>query len=226
MKDITSALAECELFNGLSDIEILHILNNTPHSSLSYKKGQVIAVEGETCSSIGIIVQGSIDIKRIFASGKSVTITTMNPGDIFGEVLVFTETKKYPLTIIAAKDTDILYISRESILRLSHANINFMNNIMSLLANKVLMFNDKIKYLSLQTIRQKISAFLLDLSKAQSNLSLTLPFNRKEMAELFGIPRPSLSREMKNMKEEGLIDFHKNNIIILNLNALEDILLN
>lgn len=226
MKLNMTALSASPLFKGLSDVQISHILKGTCCILSSYKRNQIIAVEGETCTSIGIIVKGSVDIKRIFASGKALTITTMNIGDIFGEVLVFSETNKYPSTIIAVKDTDILYIPRESIPELCHSSISFMNNIMSLLANKVLMFNEKIKYLSLQTIRQRISTLLLDYSKNQNSLELSLPFNRKEMAELLGVPRPSLSREMIRMSKEGIISFHKSNVVILNVNELEEILLN
>jgi len=225
MDAIIKALQCSELFKGFSSNDIQAMLQSTPYSLISFGKNQVIAVEGEACSSIGIIINGSIDIKKILVSGKTVTITNMNTGDIFGEVLVFSETNKYPSTIIAAKDTKVLFISRASVLRLSHNNQSFLNNIMSLLANKVLLFNEKIRYLSMQTIRQKISNLLLDYYKKQNSLSLTLPFKRREMAELLDIPRPSLSREMINMREDGLIDFNKSTVDILNLNALESELL-
>lgn len=225
MDAIIKALQCSELFKGFSNNEIQAMLQSTPYSLISFGKNQVIAVEGEACSSIGIIINGSIDIKKILVSGKTVTITNMNIGDIFGEVLVFSETNKYPSTIIAAKDTKVLFISRASVLRLSHNNLSFLNNIMSLLANKVLLFNEKIRYLSMQTIRQKISNLLLDYYKKQNSLSLTLPFKRREMAELLDIPRPSLSREMIHMREDGLIDFNKSTVDILNLNTLESELL-
>jgi Mn-dependent DtxR family transcriptional regulator len=44
------------------------------------------------------------------------------------------------------------------------------------------------------------------------------------MAELINIPRPSLSRELIRMKEEGLIDFYKNRFKIVDIKALERIL--
>jgi CRP-like cAMP-binding protein len=225
LMNLIKALQLCELFKGFSDSDIQAMLQSTPYSLISYGKNQIIAVEGEACFSIGIVITGSVDIKKIFASGKTVTIMNMNTGDIFGEVLVFSKSNKYPSTIMAAKDTKVLFISRDSILRLSHNNLSFLNNIMSLLANKVLMFNDKVKYLSMQTIRQKISNLLIDYYKKQNSLSLILPIKRKEMAELLDIPRPSLSREMIKMRENGIISFHNNHIEILDLNALESELL-
>jgi CRP-like cAMP-binding protein len=226
MENIINALQSSDLFRGFSCSEIHTMLQNTPYSLLSFGKNQVIAVEGEICTSVGIIINGSVDIKKIYASGKAVTITNMKTGDIFGEVLIFSHINNYPSTIIAARDTKVLFISRDSIMRLSHTYLSFLNNIMCLLANKVLIFNEKIKYLSQQTIRQKIASLLLDLFQKQNSLFLILPYKRKEMAELLGVQRPSLSREMINMKKDGLIDFDKTNVEILDLNALENILLN
>lgn len=225
MENLIRTLSFCPLFHGLPKQNIQSMLQSIPYTIVRYNKGQIVALEGEPCDSLGIIMKGSVDIKRIFASGKEITITTMISGNIFGEVLVFSDTNLYPSTIIAVKEVEILYIAKPAILSLSKTDMQFLNNIMKLLANKVLMFNEKITCLSLQSIRQKIANYLLDYSKKQNSHSLILPYTRKEMAELMGIPRPSLSREMIKMRQEGLISFDKSLVRILNSTALEDILL-
>ena len=95
---------------------------------------------------------------------------------------------------------------------------------MELLSNKILVLNKKIKNLSFDTIREKICSYILDEYKKQKSKNIILPFTRKEMAENLGVQRPSLSREFIKMKEEGLIDFNKNNVTILDMEALEDYL--
>ncbi len=57
--------------------------------------------------------------------------------------------------------------------------------------------------------------------KIKKNLFIKLPFSRKKMAELLNIPRPSLSRELTNMRDEGIIDFDKNIIKIVDLDLLK-----
>ena len=71
----------------------------------------------------------------------------------------------------------------------------------------------------------EVSDDLLEEYNKIGSLNLKLNISRKEMAELLGVPRPSLSREMIKMKEEGLIDFNKNVIKILDEEALEDVLI-
>ena len=76
-----------------------------------------------------------------------------------------------------------------------------------------------------ETLRQKISSYLLSQYETQKTLSLRLPMSRKDLAQHLGVQRPSLSREFVNMKDDGLIDFNKNLVQIKNLESLEDILI-
>ena len=87
------------------------------------------------------------------------------------------------------------------------------------------MLNDRISNLSQDSIRKKISNFLLSEHKNQNNTVLTFNYSRKKMAELLNIPRPSLSRELINMRDEGIIGFDKSTITILQMNLLEQSLL-
>ena len=51
-----------------------------------------------------------------------------------------------------------------------------------------------------------------------------LPLKRNEMAEFLNVARPSLSREMCRMRDEGLIDFHQSTIKIEDLEALKNLI--
>ena len=100
-----------------------------------------------------------------------------------------------------------------------------LNNFMRLLSSKILLLNRKIKELSFETLRQKISNYLLSQYEIQKTTELTLPMSRKDLAEHLGVQRPSLSREFINMKEDGLINFNKRLVQIKDLDGLEDILI-
>ncbi len=131
---------------------------------------------------------------------------------------------KYPSTILSTSNSKIMFISKDDIVKLCSLDPLILNNLMGLLSNKILMLNKKVRNLSYETIRQKISSFLLEQYADQNSLTIKLNVSRKALAEIFGIPRPSLSRELINMKNDNLLDFEKNIIIIKDLEALEEIL--
>lgn len=213
------------IFKNIEEKDIIKILNSINYTIKFFHREENIAIEEDPCQSLGIIISGNVEIQKIFASGKVITIDRLKQGNIFGEVIIFSNMRKYPATITAVQEASIMFISKEEILKLCSLNSKFLNNFMGLLSNKILMLNKKVKNLSYNSIRQKVSSYLLQEYEKRGNLNLKLNISRKEMAELLGVPRPSLSREMIKMKEEGLIDFNKNIIKILDEESLEDILI-
>jgi CRP-like cAMP-binding protein len=216
-------LSKCELFNGVSEKDIQNILLQISGKELSFKKDQIIAFEADACKELALVVKGSVEIKKTFASGKTVAITKLKEGSFFGEAMVFAKINQYPSTIFAAENTRIILISQDNIIKICTGNEQFLRNFLSLLSDKLFILDNKINYLSLQTIRQKISYYLLEQYRQQKSLTITLPLNRKQLAENLAIPRPSLSRELIILKNKGIIAYNKNIINILQLEKLKEL---
>lgn len=224
IKDIKS-LSQCVLFKNLKENEIEDIINSIIYTIKTYEKDDVIAIENDDCSSLGIILSGNIEIHKPFPSGKVVTINHFSAGNVFGEALVFSKKHKYPATIISIDNSKVMYIKREDIVNMMTNNPKIINNFMGVLSNRILMLNDRLTNLSYDSLRKKIANILLNEYKKQNSTDIILPYSRKKMAEILNIPRPSLSRELVNMKDEGIIDFNKNRVKILDIKNLEDSLL-
>lgn len=224
MNEIWDSLISCSLFKGVSKEQINTHMSSIKYQTVVYKKNDVIAIEGDDTSSLGIIISGSIEIQKLYASGKIITIDRLSKGNIFGEVIIFSQIGRYPSTIVSSENSQILFIPKSEMLKLCSIDIQVLNNFMALLSNKILMLNKKLRNLSFETIRQKVSSFIIDEYKRQKNNPIKFNISRKEMADYLGIQRPSLSRELIHMKDEDLIDFDKHYIKIVNLEALEDYL--
>jgi CRP-like cAMP-binding protein len=224
MEAYLDSLLKCVLFKNMDKEDISKVLKNIPNNIHNYNIGDVIAIEGESCESVGIILSGNIEIHKSFASGKLVTINYFEAGNIFGEALVFSGKHQYPATIISTTISTLMFIAREDIVKLMTLDTRVLNNFMGVLSDRILMLNQRLSNLTLDTIRKKIANIILIEYNKQKTNYITLPYSRKKMAEMLNIPRPSLSRELSKMKEEGLIDFYKNKIKLINVQALEDTL--
>jgi len=224
MEKYLPQLIKCVLFKGLKQGEILNILNKINYTITPYNKGDVIAIEGDQCNSVGIILKGTVEIQKLFPSGQVTTINNFHEGNIFGESLVFTDKHTYPATISAMEYSEIMFIERKDIIKLAMLNATVLTNFVAILSKRILMLNDRISTLSQDSIRKKIASYLLAEHRKQKNYTITVPYSRKKMAELLNVPRPSLSRELIKMKDENLIDFDKNEIKIMNIDLLEETL--
>jgi CRP-like cAMP-binding protein len=144
---------------------------------------------------------------------------------MFGETSKFSGYDLWPATIIAQEDSTVMFIKAERFMgncqNVCNSHKRLIMNMLEILAKKALMLNRKVEYLTIKSLRGKVAAFILENYKKNSQLTFNLPMNRADVADFLNVSRPALSREMGRMQEEGIIDFYKATIKILNLESLE-----
>lgn len=217
--------ASCKLCRGIQPQEMEAINRQVVMRTKEYGKGEIIAFEGDECSALGVLLDGIITIQRLLPSGKRVVMDTLQPGDSFGEVIIFSDVQVYPASIIVGEYARVVFLSKENVLRLCLISSGFLTNFMTLLSNKIWMLNRKVKSLSYQSVRQKTVNFLLEAYTRQKKPELHFNISRLEMADQLGLPRPSLSRELAGLKDAGWIDYAGDTIRLLDLSSLEDCLM-
>ena len=107
MEKYAKELSKSPLFKDISLEDILNILEKIPYEINTYNKDEIIAIEGDDCHALGIILKGKIEIQKIFPSGQIMTINNFKEGNIFGESLVFLDKHTYPATITAMEYSEI-----------------------------------------------------------------------------------------------------------------------
>ena len=177
-------------------------------------------LQNEKCDNLDIILSGTVSVQKIDSAGDMLTICNFMAGDIMGENLLFSHRNSYPVTAIAKYDTEILQIKKDLILMLCQNNINFLNSFLQSISDKTLILTDKIKTLTLKTIRQCIIEFLLYEYHLQKCTTIKLNYSKKELAEKIGVQRPSLFRELNKMRKDGLLTYDSRSIIITDVNLL------
>ena len=212
------------MFKNKDREEILEIFKEYNYQLAKYNKNDIIALEYEPCNKIGLIISGSIDIKRILSSNNVIHLSSLSSGNLFGEVIAFSDINLYPATVISTTSSEILFINKVNFIKFCTDNTNFLNSFLDDLTNKIIALNKSITTLSLTSIRQKISNFLLNEYKIQGSVFIRLNMTKQKLSEILGIPRPSLSRELINMKDLGIIDYSRDFIKILDKEELENLL--
>lgn len=221
MKNYMNFLRNMDLFKDLSSEDIDSVFTKNLYEIKNYRKNFVIYFQNERCTSFDLILKGTILVQRIDSNGNVLTISDFTVGDVLGGNLLFSNKNFYPMTIRAKTDTVILHLKKELILKLCQINVNFLNNFLQSISDKTLILTDKIKSISMKTIRQCIIDFLIYESYSQNSNIIRLELTKKELAEKFGIQRPSLSRELNKMRKDGLIEFDSRSITIKDLRLLK-----
>ncbi len=213
------------MFKNKTRKEIIDFFNEYNYQIVNYSKNDIIALEGSPCTKVGLVLSGSIDVKRILTSNSTIHLSSFRSGNLFGEVIAFSDTKEYPATVISATNSEVMFISKNDFIKFCTNNPDFLTMFLNELTNKIINLNKSITSLSLTSIRHKICNYLLTEYKYQNSLFIKLNMTKQKLSEVLGIPRPSLSRELINMKNDNIIDYSKDFIKILDKDKLESILM-
>ncbi|PRR80466.1 Crp/Fnr family transcriptional regulator [Clostridium vincentii] len=221
MKTYIDFLKNMDLFKGFSNEEIVDLFTINLCKIKEYKKNSILYFQNEKCTSFDIILKGTISVQRIDSNGNVLTISNFTLGDILGGNLLFSNKSFYPMTVVSKNNTVLLHIDKDLVLKLCQSNIHFLKNFLESLSDKTLILTDKIKSLSMKTIRQCIIDFLIYESYSQNSKTIKLELTKKELAEKFGIQRSSLSRELNKMRIDGLIEYDAYSITIVETDILK-----
>ena len=180
-------------------------------------RGEMLLRLGEPIRRFGVVLSGSVQVCVDDIEGSRMIMAEVAPGISFGESLCFLRTKESPVYIFASEDSEMLWLSTEALFFdpgdafLAELQGRFT----AALAAKALTMNNRIQVLSRLSLRGKLTAYFTELAAAQGSNEIRLPMNREDTAAYIGANRSALSRELAKMREEGLIDYHKNQIRIL-----------
>lgn len=216
----------CALFKNLLDSDIVSILEIVGAREESYEKNSYIFNTGDYPEYLYILLSGQLILEKTNIDGKKLIMNTFNEtGTIFGEVFVILKDQMLPYGCRANKETEVLKIPRDFFQKLEdqHSYYNSLTqNLMEILARKAFQLNQKIEIHSSFTLRQKIANYLIQLEIKDKKVDLG--FNRESLADYIGTTRPSLSRELMNMENDGLIRVNSNIVEILDLKTIKELL--
>lgn len=217
-------ISETDLFRDISIFDIPHLLKCFNCRVNEYKKDEYISIAGDTFTGVGLILNGNVTIIKEDFNGNQNIITRLRKGDTFGEIIAFIDNSKWPSSVLAQSDCNIMFFHPEKVLGICNNACSFhkilVRNIIRIISIKAQILNNKVEYLTIKNIRGKICRYILDNYKKSNSSTITLPLNRDDLANFLNVTRPSLSRELCKMRDEGIIEFHKEVIKILNIDLL------
>ena len=206
------ALRACPLFAGMSDIEIEITLGNVPHQLVSLPPHDVYALAGMPCRSVDIVVSGVLICRMAALSGKQVEVSRLRSGNLVAPAL--------PVSVETDGRVELFRMKPDSLKSLIDNDDAIRMNFIRILSNIDVFLTQKMKILSLFTVREKVAYLLLERAGEQGSNEIHLERSRQEIADSFGIQKFSLLRVLSDLEKEGAIEIKGKIIKILNRRGL------
>lgn len=188
-----------------------------------YAKGELIFSDGDTADGFYVVADGRVKIYKLSSEGKEQILHIFGPGELFGEVPVFSG-KVFPANAQAIAKSRLLFIPRTAFIDLITAHPSLALNMLAVLSRRLRQFTVQIENLSLKEVPGRLAAYLIYLTEEQSDAeSVTLPISKGQLASLLGTIPETLSRIFARMSQDELIRVEGPTIHLLDRRRIEEL---
>lgn len=220
-----SALKKCELFEGIEKEELRKLLTCLKPQVQSYDRNDYIVHNGDSLDSLGIVLEGEALVFKESISGNRIFIKNLGVGEMFGEIAVFARQKQWPALVQANTPLTVCFIPQNKIVgrceNLCGWHTTMTTNMLSIVSERAMMLSKKMEYISIKTMRAKLCTYIYEHYLKIGANTFMIPMNRGQLADFLNVSRPSMSRELSRMKDEGIIDYHLSTVKIFDLEAMK-----
>lgn len=218
--DSRTYLRESYFCSGLDDQEFDAVASIATIRTSA--RGEMLFQEGEAADGFYILLQGRIRIYKAAPDGREYTLHLIRPGQMFAEVAVFHD-NRYPANAQAREESLVAFFPKHAFLSLIENSPQICIKIIASLSRFIREFNRMVEDLSLREVSARLAVFLLHESERIGSATIRLSGTKGELANQLGTVGETLSRNLKKMKELGLVAVGRREITILDPDGLLDI---
>ncbi len=216
-------LTSCILFAGMTASEIEEAFSHCIYQKREFASDQLLAHIGTDCDRLIIVVSGEVRGEMTDRSGKTIKIEDIKSPSPVASAFIFGQQNRFPVNIIANTQVEAVILYRDQLLTLFQSNKVILTNYLTLISNRAQFLTQKIKFLSFGTIRGKLAHYIL--GKLGTDLhSFVMDKTQQELADLFGVQRPSLARTLGELQDENIIAIKQKTVTLLDRKAFRSMI--
>lgn len=216
-------LSKCPFFKGFSAEEVRVIVERSVKDVLVFEKNSVVVRQGDVIHQLLFLVDGLVRTEMITKEGNVLEIEFIEAIRPLAPAFMFATENKFPVDVIAMQRCTFYSISKSDWMAEMMRNERLMTNFMEMNSNITVFLSRKLHMLSIKSLKGKLALYFLENTSAQNN-SFILKRNQTQLAEYFGVQRPSLARSLGEMVEDGYVALDKKNVTVLDRKRLEELI--
>ncbi|WP_037359383.1 Crp/Fnr family transcriptional regulator [Selenomonas sp. oral taxon 892] len=214
----TALLLRHDLFEGIQADDLTALVNALDGELKHYAAGQNIMRMGRAPIVTGIILSGAVEVSFLNENADQIDMSIFEAGKSFGETMEGANLTTSRMFVKALRESLILRLKfRQLYARESCSDPHlwrFTLNMLRRISQKGIFYQHKIRIMGQKSIRAKLSVYLQAISEEDGEGLREM--NQTQLARYLGVERSALSREMSHMRDEGIIDYDRKTLRVLN----------
>jgi len=174
--------------------------------------------EGDSSDACYIVREGSFRVTREHSDGRAITLATLGPGEIFGE-LAMLDGDKRSASAESITDGTLLALPANDVRGLLSRNPEIALKLVAGLVRRLRAANMRLSRQSFQTVPSRVAGILLQLSRdgqdGDDEAEVTIRMNQTDLAQLAGTSRESVSRFLAELERAGVVRSGRGRVTVL-----------
>ena len=208
-------LLHTALFQGISRQELPALLTQLNARRRQYDKGAVILHRGDQTARLGLVLSGPVHMVKEDFWGARTIVGLARPGEVFAESYACLPGAVLEVSVLAAADTEILFLDAAPALDGGAGGAQFSRNLLAMLAGRNLTLTRKIGHMARRSIRDKLLSYLSAQAMQAGGPEFDIPLDRQQLADYLAVDRSALSAALGKLRDEGVLTFRKNHFCLL-----------
>jgi len=210
--EIFEKLKNVEIFKDIDEENLKTLLVELKYKVKKLDKNEIVAFRGDEIEDLIIVAQGEVYTEMQKLNGDSIVVDRLSEGSVLAGAFIFGKDNRFPVDVVTAINSELIYISKNEVIKMFQKNERLLQNYLGVISNKTQFLSKKIWFsFTNKSINNKLIAYLLN--NMNRNNCVLLQNSMKEIAQMFGVARPSLSRVLKEFIDEGIIIRKEKNLL-------------
>lgn len=189
-----------------------------------YPGGQAIFHMGDEGGSLHIIERGRVKVTIPSSTGEELILVMLGAGDFLGDLSLF-DGKPRSATVQTLEETETLCLHREDLLALMRSRFDVVEKILRVLARRIRDTDTLLAEAHFLDITSRLARKILDLEdsfgiREGGQVRIGVKVTQKDLASMIGATRESINKQLKALRDKGLVRISGGTIEILNRERL------
>ena len=199
-------MEELSIFKNIEEKDINKMLNCFGAETKKYQKDDIILSNMSNTNLIGVVLSGYANMIKYDYNGNRTIIESLEHDSIFGKPFSYLDNE---VSVVATTDCEVLLMEYNCLIKRCKKNCvchsMITDNVLDLLRDKIMELNERLEVLSKRSIREKVLCYLSLVAKKKRKNIFYLPLTYTELADYLSVDRSAMMREIKKLKDQGMI---------------------
>jgi CRP-like cAMP-binding protein len=218
------AITKIALFRDMPEPELQRLQHRLAGSTHTCNAGQVVAERGTPMEGVLLLLSGNAHAEIVGGNGQTMVVESFRGPDAIATAMLFAPRPHFPVTLVADSPCKTVEVHRNHLLDLAQQHRSVLEAILADTGRRTMFLATRLRLMQFASLRQRIAVYISECRTRTDRNGVDyihVKHSRQELADMFGVARPSLSRELGRMGDEGIIWADGATIQIIDRSALE-----